>query len=87
MEQSEAFMPRYFFTLTDGERICHDFEGEVLPDDGAAREHAVDDARHLLRDCVADIAADDGWRVEITDETGYVLFVIPFARVGQKEEV
>ena len=76
-------MPRYFFNFTDGERRVPDHEGQVLPDEAAARENAVEDARYLLRHSITGMTAEGGWRVEVADERGRVLFVVPFAEAVQ----
>lgn len=79
-------MPRYFFSFTDGKSTLRDREGEVLRDEAAARKHAVEDARYLLRHSITGMTAENGWRVEVTDRHGRVLFVVPFAEVAGTSE-
>ncbi len=79
-------MPRYFFSFTDGERRVPDHEGEVLPDEAAAKEHAIEDARYLLRHSITGMTVDGGWRVEVADEHGRVLFTVPFAEAADADE-
>ena len=76
-------MPRYFFSLTNGKSTCHDFEGKELLDDRAARQHAIKDARHLLRSRIAGVKAEDHWRVEVTDATGQMVMVVPFVEANR----
>lgn len=76
-----AGMPRFYFSFTDGERRVPDHEGEVLRDDAAAREHAVEDARYLLQHSITGMTAEAGWRVEVAEEHGRILFMVPFAEV------
>ncbi len=82
LEQLEAAMPRYFFSLTNGKSTCHDFEGKELPGDKAARQHAIKDARYLLRSRIAGVKAEDHWRVEVTDGTGHMVMVVPFVEAA-----
>lgn len=76
-------MPRYFFNFTDDTSRYPDHEGEVLRDEAAARRHAVEDARYLLQHSTTGMTAEGGWRVEVSDKSGRVLFVVPFADVAR----
>ena len=72
-----AFMPHYFFDLTD-EKIIHDFKGKQLRDLKQAREHALIIAREvvttkatLLREPISD------WSVTVKDGKFQKLFSVP----------
>lgn len=68
-------MPRYFFHLADGHR---DFDeaGTELENDQAAQLAAVQFAGELLRHQPIELWQKGQWRVEVTDETGVLLFTI-----------
>jgi len=68
-------MPRYFFHLTDGNRMLDDPDGLELPGDAAAREEAAlvaNDLKERLR------PRDwTGWVVSIRDEQGNQVDSVP----------
>jgi hypothetical protein len=68
-------MPRYFFHLTDGNRVRDDPDGLELPGEAAAREEAVlvaGDLKERLR------PRDwTGWVVSIRDEQGNQVDSVP----------
>jgi len=63
-------MPRYFFHLEDGERIC-DQLGQELPDDHAALRLAAGVAAALRRGRT--------WHVVVTNEWGHEVTEVPVA--------
>ena len=70
-------MPRYRFTIRDGDRF-DDEEGVVLPDDFAARTHAIGIIKELEKANEADWA---GYTMEVSRD-GRVVWKIPFDMVG-----
>ena len=75
-------MPRYYFSFTNDRRRVPDREGEVLRDEAAAREYAIEDARYLIHHSTTGITVEDGWRVEVSDHHGHVLFNVSLAEVA-----
>ncbi len=74
-------MPRYFFNLNDGQKIIPDLEGTELPDDDAARAHAVQVARELARNRERETRS---WRLAVCDAEGTLCFELLF---GSMDEV
>jgi hypothetical protein len=71
-------MPLYSFSLRDGYRL-DDFEAtELLPDDEAACEEALQIIHDLKKN---NVTAWNGWRVEVTDVDRQV-WQIPFIGAG-----
>jgi hypothetical protein len=66
-------MPRYRFTIRDGDRF-DDEEGVVLPDDFAARTHAIGIIQELEKASETDWA---GYTMEVSRD-GRVVWKIPF---------
>jgi Domain of unknown function (DUF6894) len=66
-------MPRYRFTIRDGDRF-DDEEGVVLPDDFAARTHAIGIIQELEKASATDWA---GHTMEVTRD-GRRVWEIPF---------
>jgi hypothetical protein len=74
--RSLAFMPRYFFNLTDGELSLADDEvGEELDHVQAARGHALAVARELSRNRLPHALI--GLYISVVDERGVVVFRVP----------
>ncbi len=71
-------MPRYFFDCVSDHELVADDHGIDLPDLNAAREHALRTARQVI---AAGSKTDDWsrWTVDIADQTGEPLLVIPFS--------
>jgi len=71
-------MPRYFFDCLSDHEIVADDHGVNLPDLKAAREHALRTAWRLI---AAGSKTDDWrrWTVDISDESGEPMLVIPFS--------
>lgn len=79
-------MPSYFFHIHDAGEIIRDEEGSVLPDVQSARTEAIQSARDILAEHVRAGDVVDGRRFEVADETGKVLFVVPFADLVRLHE-
>lgn len=75
---------RYFFKVCDFYGEAYDEEGFELPDAEAARVHAVAGARSLLAEDIKSGAANLNDFVEVTDETGKMLFRV---RYGEAVEI
>ena len=66
---------RYFFHLVDGDRDA-DHEGVDLPNDEAAKAEAVSYAGQLLQTNPKGLWLHSQWRVEVTDETGALRWMV-----------
>ncbi len=73
-------MPRYYFYVHDGDGRDQDHVGTELADE--ARREAVNVARELcdLWDDLPPGALND-MAIEIADETGHIVLVVPFTIV------
>lgn len=70
-------MKRYFFNLVDGVRI-DDPEGQPCADEAAARSEALRSARSIMADAIWSGRLPLDEHIEVADETGRVLFIVPF---------
>ncbi len=70
-------MPRYFFNVHDGMDV-EDEEGMELPDFRAARVEAVRLAGRIIDHEADHVASVEDWRLEVTDQSGLILFQILF---------
>lgn len=70
-------MPRYHFNVYDGSGSV-DHDGTVLLGWQAARLEAIRLAGEILKDEADRVALSDGWRIEVTDDMGLVLFHMAF---------
>jgi uncharacterized protein YbcI len=68
----------YFSVITTAEKIV-DEEGTELPDLDAARAEAIEDARTLMSDAILGGRDISDRSIEISNESGEVLMVVPFA--------
>ncbi len=71
-------MPRYFFHLHNG-ALSRDEEGRELPDLEAARQEAIKAARELMGEDIKEGLLRLGHRIEIGDEDGREVLMVPFA--------
>lgn len=74
-------MPRFHFNVYDGLSQL-DREGQELAGWEEARLEAIRLAGAILRDEAKRIALGEDWRMEVTDETGLVLFRLDFTVMG-----
>ena len=74
-------MPRYFFELRNGGPGCPDHIGSEFPHDRAAVEHGYAVAREMTNHYSLHRASFCIW---IRDESGNVLFKLPFADVNDR---
>ncbi len=72
----------YFIHFTSADDRYEDLEGVDLPDDEAARDYAILDARYLMDEGFADRSDWPGWKVEVVDEVGQRLLSLTFAEIG-----
>jgi hypothetical protein len=73
-------MPRYFFHVLNHIRT-QDHDGVELPDIETARREALKDVDDIKREnfVMLDKNAWARWSIEICDEEGAVLLVVPFS--------
>ena len=70
-------MPRYHFHIHDG-RAVRDEDGIELADAQVARRDAIRLAGQVLDDEAFRLPLGEDWMMEVTDETGLVLFRLDF---------
>ena len=68
---------RYFFTIRGHLFLSPDNHGVLLPNDDSARAHAMQMIGGLMQD---DYFRGRGFHVDVSDEAGRSLFVVPFNR-------
>jgi hypothetical protein len=74
-------MPRYFFNIHDGKDVV-DREGTVLKDEAQARADAVGLAGNVIAEMGGKFWDEEReWLMEVSDDTGAVLFALSFASV------
>lgn len=71
-------MPRFHFNIYDGVNLL-DPTGTELPGWDEARSEAVRLAGDVLKDSAHRIALGEDWRMEVTDDTGLILFRLDFS--------
>ena len=69
---------RYYFDLARDQILINDLEGEELPDERAARDHANTVAHELMRN---QEARARHWRIHVHDGTYTSCFDLQFADV------
>jgi hypothetical protein len=74
----EVPMPRYFFHLKYGNTLVVDEEGLCLHDLDRARVEVIDSIRQILGEPGIEHEDIDGQKLEISDETGETVLVVPF---------
>lgn len=67
-------MPRFHFNVVGGPAHLDD-EGFDLPDAGTARRDLIRYSGDLLRE-YADKFGAEAWRLELTDEAGFIVFAL-----------
>ena len=71
-------MPHFFFNVRDG-RDVQGVESVELPDFRAARREAIRFSGAVLEHEAHEVNGD--WSLEVTDETGLILFIMAFSIV------
>jgi uncharacterized protein DUF6894 len=72
-------MPRYFFHVLNSDK-SPDLEGIELPNLEAAKVEAKKDVEEIIQTEFNSLGADWAkWSIEICDEKGNLLFVLPFS--------
>ena len=71
-------MPRYYFNVHDGKSFF-DAEGTELPNLDTAKREAIAYSAKLLADNVVQFRDGEPWAIDVTDESGLVLFSLIFA--------
>lgn len=71
-------MPRFFFNITDGQRVSADREGTEFSSLSAARQEGEETAREFLLTVAQNKDAVDATLLEIADDKGAVVGAIWF---------
>jgi hypothetical protein len=69
-------MPIFYFNIRDDQDLICDEEGMELPNLDAAREEAQEGARQLLLDALRAHREVNGKKIEIANESGFVIEAI-----------
>ena len=72
-------MPRYYFHVRNSSGHLGDAEGEELPTIEAARSVAIAAIRSIISDESKTGKVDLRGRIEVTDEDGATLLLVPFS--------
>jgi hypothetical protein len=72
-------MPLYFFSVSHGQKPTLPRPGLEFPDDEAAWEEATTACGEMIRDLDGDLKAGPEWRMEVTNETGDVIYRLRFS--------
>lgn len=75
---AETFVPRFHFNTYDNVTVL-DPEGTELADWDEARLEAIRLCGEILKEDAKRVALCEDWRMEVTDDTGLVLFRFDFA--------
>jgi hypothetical protein len=79
---------RYFMNVRYRGRLIPDYEGDELANEEAVRDHALATAHDLVfRTRMDTIRSWFDCSFEITDESGRLVLVMPFAEVLRESEV
>jgi hypothetical protein len=74
-------MPRFYFNFVDGQETIDDPEGIELPDEAAARKQAMDAVLDAQKTRFALAKSWVGWSVEVVDERGNRVLLLPISTV------
>jgi len=72
-------MPRFYLHIRNGSGYAEDPEGQDLSDLSAARSAAIDGVRSLLSEEARHGELDLGGSIEIANEDGNILLIVPFS--------
>lgn len=73
-------MPRYFFSVCNSDGVLPDEEGQEFADLAEAKAEALRAIRSLVSDeCKSAGRVDLRARLNATDESGDMIFVVPFS--------
>jgi hypothetical protein len=72
-------MPLYYFNITHGQESRKPDQGHEFPDDEAAWEEATTACGEMIRDLDGDLKAGPEWRMEVTNESGAVVYRLRFS--------
>ena len=75
-------MPRFFFHVWDTNAFVADPDGSDLPDDAAAKEEALANARGIMLDGQRRGEDRRGWLVEVRDDADHTIMTV---QVSQAE--
>ena len=78
-------MARYHFDVVTARETIRDPEGTELPSIEAARSEAIEDARQLMATAMLSGRDISTRRIEIMNDLGVLLLVIPFAEAYTSE--
>ena len=76
-------MPRFFFNVRN-HIDTEDFEGRDLPDLAAATQEAHKDIADIIRARFETIGSWSHWSIEICNEDGLQLRIVPFSVTGSE---
>jgi hypothetical protein len=71
-------MPRYFFTVLDGQKSEVKNEGLDLPDREAAWVEATEACGELLRNLGGRLKPGNHWSMHVKDESGTDVYLLEF---------
>jgi hypothetical protein len=69
-------MQRFFFNCVGPNCSISDVAGQIMADDAAAREHARQLARELIKSQIDSSRAPSGW-IDVEDERHRRIFMLP----------
>jgi hypothetical protein len=75
---NEVTMPRYYFTVLDGQQSKLKNEGLDLPDKQSAWVEATTACGELLRDLDGRLNPGDAWSMQVKDDAGAELYLLEF---------
>lgn len=78
---------RYYFNLTDGDRIIRDQDGLTLADINTAITYASKAIEELRAEALVSSDEWQGWRMEILNCSGEVVSVIPLVDLSLRENL
>ena len=78
-KQADETMPKFFLHIRYGDSFVKDREGEDFADLESARREAIMSAREIIADLArAGAKQADRDRIDVCDEFGNVLAIVPF---------